>query len=318
MITCCMSLILSVAFFAVILPSSQSAYAQACQPDTLNITPEATPVSTPQGSIYLNEILFLPVAATLHCVPSTGTITTKTPWIELYNASAQAFQLAHANLDSGPNTSIYNFSLTSIPAHSFIVIFPPTNLFTQVGINSLLRLTINGVVVDQVTIPQLVQDNAYARIPDGNGAWHITEHPTLGESNTITPTVTPTKSTSTPSTHRRTPTATPKTHPSTKKKTVMTHSQNKISSQSSDQNDDQLTNKPQSSQVQKNYPQSKWKDVHIPLSQNNSKPTENPLPPATAEIAQNSVDLPRKIILSLLAIVLTFTIWWCRRLFFKR
>ncbi|GCE24605.1 hypothetical protein KDA_00890 [Dictyobacter alpinus] len=91
---------------------------------------------------------------------------------------------------------------------------------------------------------------------------------------------------------------------------------NKSNSESSDQNTDQLTNKQQNVHTKKNYPQAKWQDVHVPVSKNKHENKSTP-PAAVTAITQSSVDIPHKIILSLLAIALTFTIWWCRRLFFK-
>ncbi|GCE20994.1 hypothetical protein KDK_47940 [Dictyobacter kobayashii] len=258
----------------------------------------------------INEVLLTPVKAPLYCTPTPGLPnTTNAPRIELYNASLQTLQLPHAGLDSGPNTTIYNFLLNPMPAHSFIVIFLPANQATEISKNALLRLTTSGTTIDQVSLPVLLPDTSYARTPDGGASWHITQNPTIGVSNV------PIQATATATAKTKKPTATPKAHrPRTP--TTRTQAQDQAKgdtvSQSADptQTGDQL-------QPQGNYMQANWKDVHIPTPENSAGTANSPPTAGPVEVPASNGSIAQKIILSVLILTLICVLWLCRRLFFK-
>lgn len=311
-------LILSVAFSSALIPTP-TAQAQACLPD---ISAASTPEGTPQPStelIVINEVLLLPIQAPLHCTtPLAVAQLPAGPWIELYNTQIQPFQLVHASLDGGPNTNAFTLTNTSIPAHSFIVVFPYINNAFVSTFTSKLRLLLNGIILDQVELPLplLAQDKSYARIPDGSPSWQITPNTggttstTIGQSNNVTITIA--KATTQP---QKKSTAIAK--PKTAKQTSTTNATNKQTSNQAQQPSSSSSN---SSTVKSQVPQLQpnWKLVRLPTQIAESTPTT----PTTPDIPNttrppNTPDIPKKIAVSLLVITLALVLWWCRKLFFK-
>lgn len=225
-------------------------------------------------------------------------------WIELYNPQNQAFDLyaAHAAIDTGSGTArsrlLYG---TAIAAHGFFVIFPEADPFFPNTKKSLLRLLFNDVVIDQVLIPPaLGYDQSYARIPDGGASWRVTSTPTIDASNT-TPTVTPT------------PTRSTSTKTSTSNRQAITSGSTVVTTGTAPGNTDgQLTHS--------NGVQPSWSGLQMPSASASSPTTTAPayIAPDTAPAApvtDNSADVPRKIVLSSLAVVIAGAIFLCWRRF---
>jgi hypothetical protein len=247
------------------------------------------PVSAPlvppaaiAGQLFLNEVLLTPHSI-WNC-SDVGAYTKATDsWIELYNAQDQALDLAvvHTSIDSGPNTNpLFLHSGTAIAAHSFLVIFPFTDPSFFQTATSTLRLLINNVPVDEVTLPTLAPDQSYARIPDGSTTWQITDTPTIDSSNMpIIGAGNGTGGKSGASPQAITPDST-------------------AASQ-----DDGI--------------QPTWTTMHLPTATAIS-PVLTPMPsvpsPAQQQITQNG-DISHKIILTLLAVAFALILLWCWKLF---
>ncbi len=139
-----------------------------------------------RGTLFINEVLLVP-HSTWNC-SELGTYTsTNDTWLEIYNTQDQPFDLyaVHTSIDSGPNTNPFYLPFGSaIAPHGFLVVFPRTDgSFTSTE-TSKWRLLIDGIAVDEVTIPLLGEDQSYARIPDGSPTWIIASTPTIDSSNT--------------------------------------------------------------------------------------------------------------------------------------
>jgi hypothetical protein len=221
-------------------------------------------------------------------------------------------------IDGGPNTNSMLLPFgTFIAPHGFLVVFPSSN--TPIFHNTetyLRRLLINGVVIDQVTLPMLGTDQSYARIPDGALVWQVTGTPTIGTSNDPasplpTPSITPA------------PTRIPKHHPTkgsatgsatggTNQKATKNRASNTI---------DTTTNDTAGQPATADGTQPAWGYLQLPpgsssspeatTSANTSDSTTATSPPSTADNA----DLPRKVLLTSLAVVLACVLFLCWRRF---
>jgi hypothetical protein len=153
--------------------------------------------------VLLNEVLLDP-QSTWNCSETGTDFIKEDSWIELYNPQNLPFNLylVHAYLDSGPNTTIYYMPFGAvIAAHGFLVVFPRTVGNFAPTATPTLRLLIAGVTIDQVKVPKLAGDQSYARIVDGGSNWHVTNSPTIDASNdssgaSSTPTLTSTSTAS--------------------------------------------------------------------------------------------------------------------------
>ena len=156
----------------------------------------AIPPATP-GSILFNEILTTP-GSTWNCAEPAGTYTIMSDaWVELYDPQSQPYNLyaAHAYMDTGPNTPRFYLPFgAAIAPHGFLVVFPNTAAGSTLLAGSNLRLMFaaSSTPIDQVSVPGLGIDYAYVRIPDGSPNWKITATPTIDASNIISSSATPT------------------------------------------------------------------------------------------------------------------------------
>lgn len=178
-------------------PTAAAATKHGCAPST----PPAVPgplVQPPavHDLLFINEVLLLP-----HSMWNCSELGTYTPtndmWVELYNPQNQPFDLyaVHAGLDSGPNTNAFLFPLgAAIAAHGYLVLFPRVDPYFLSTEKSTLRLLISGTPVDEVTVPALAEDTSYARIPDGSSTWQITASPTIDATNVLAPIASTTRS----------------------------------------------------------------------------------------------------------------------------
>ncbi|WP_126597728.1 hypothetical protein [Dictyobacter aurantiacus] len=312
--TCLTCLLLGVASFVAILqPDLQAAHAQDCLPETPGTPSQSSPSP---GSIVLNEIQLVPLSASLSCKPSTSIDVANAPRIELYNTSTQTIQFSHGSIDSGANTTPYYFSPVTIAAHSFIVIFPPTNLALEISKNTLIRLLNVESVLDQIRLPALQPGTSYARTTDGGPHWSVTHTPTLGISNVppappqITATARSPKATVTPKGRRSTPTTRAKSSSSSRTRGSTLKSGSNY--QSGDPT--KIAMKPPN---QARYIQANWKDVHVPTPQDHSGTIDNVSSVSTQNSMQPATggNVLQKVILSVLLLSLTIVIWHWRRLF---
>lgn len=137
------------------------------------------PVITANEDIYINEIY------------ASGE-----DWIELFNEGTTAINLSGYKIYDDPSNK-YTLPIgTTIPANDFLVILA-NDLNT--GLNTNFKLTsagetvylenVDGNVIDKVTFPVLLNNQSYARIPDGTTSLLITGYPTQGEPNQQAPSI---------------------------------------------------------------------------------------------------------------------------------
>ena len=129
--------------------------------------------SAAQG-IYINEVC------------SSGT-----DWVELYNSTDKDVALAGYKLqdDKGEEEEFTFGSDKKIPAKGFLVLEKDKD-FTF-GISSkgdkIKLLDSQRNAIDEATVPELPENDTYARKTDGGSEWEIMANGTKGRSNTSTP-----------------------------------------------------------------------------------------------------------------------------------
>ena len=250
------------------------------------VQPEAT-----AHVVFINEVLSNPDSI-WNCSDEGAKSAQNEAWVELYNPQKQALDLyaVHSSLDSGPNTTPFYFPMgAAIASHGFFVVFPPVAIFAQLSSSagsSLLRLLIDGTVVDQVTLFPLVSDTSYARIPDGGDSWQVTDAPTIDASNVL-PTPKPT----------RTPKA------SSVKKT----SENTTGTLDTGAIVD-TSNQPIGTQPT-------WNALLVPATTHYAPETTSSTISDSASQSNNAADLPRKFLLTSLAVASLIGLFWCGRFF---
>jgi hypothetical protein len=196
----------------------------------------------------------------------------------------------------------------TIPAQGFVVLFSST-ITTSMTMSTLIRLVINGQLIDQVTVPPLAVNTSYARIPDGK-TWYITTSPTIDEGNkltTIAQTTPTAKATSTPTNHPKAPThkhATP----------VQEHLSPPSSATSSTPSIPRST-----PTILPQQPQ--WKFLHLFNATHAGTVTNptiqaKPLPTTSNVLINTPTNALQKILITAFLLALLLSIWWNIRLFF--
>jgi len=252
-----------------------------------------------QGLLSINEVL--PTSRSLWGCSDAGTPPPNTDmWVEIYNPQAQPFDLfsVHTILDSGPNSQPFYFPFgAAIAPHAFLVVFPHSSQLFSNTETPTLRLLIAGVIIDQITVPSLGEDQSFARVPDGGKNWQITSQPTIDASNDT-----------------NIPTPTPRPHQKTIKQPTKTSTKGKTSKTTTNNISDG-TNQP----AVVNGTQPTWTALQLPA------PTATPLtqliPPAPTVVAPPANDtgnIPQKILLTTGAVVLPLLLLFWRRLLIKR
>ncbi|GAC1622195.1 MAG: hypothetical protein NVS4B11_15910 [Ktedonobacteraceae bacterium] len=263
--------------------------------------------TTTSGTLFINEALLVP-HSTWNC-SELGTYTpTNDTWVEIYNAQDQPFDLysVHTSIDSGPNTNPFYLPFGSaIAPHGFLVVFPrldPNFLATE---TATWRLLIGGIAVDTVTLPSLGEDQAYARVPDGSQTWIITSTPTIDASNTTSvmpPTPTMTKAEAT---------AVARTHGSNKGgRSNRGGTSGRGSGGTYVNGDGTVTIDGQ----QIDGVQPSWSSLQHP----DTVPTSSAATLAgnpTVQASTGGLDVPHKILLTLLVATFAAALFWCLRLF---
>jgi len=264
-----------------------AASAHGCAPSVPPSVPGSpAPAPATQGVILLNEVLLNPQSH-WNCSEPGTTFSDRDAWVELYNPQSRPFNLytAHTYLDSGPATNPYYLPFgASIPAHGFLVIFPRTDAQFTLTETTTLRLLIAGVTIDQITVPKLAGDQSYVRTADGAGTWRVTDTPTIGASNSssqITPTPTLSRSSTGYGGHQR----------------------------GSSRN---------TSSPLVNGTQPAWANLQLPTATPTLAPVPTFVPSTPATPPPPTSDewaVPRRILLTLGALVLVLMLFWCWRLF---
>lgn len=117
-------------------------------------------------------------------------------WIELFNNSPAAINLGGYKVYDDASEKYFLPVGTTIPANDFLILYA-NDLNT--GLNTNFKLTsagetvylenANGEVIDKVAFPVLLDNQSYARIPDGTINLFITGYPTQGEPNEQAPSI---------------------------------------------------------------------------------------------------------------------------------
>ncbi len=259
-----------------------------------------------RGILFINEILLTP-HSTWNCSELGTYNSLSDTWLEIYNAQNQPFDLysVHASIDSGPNTNPFYLPFGSaIAPYGFLTIFPRLSSSFLATETSTWRLLVGGVPVDEVTIPILGEDQSYARIPDGSPTWIITSTPTIATSNTTSLIQSP----PTKTTVEVTATA----HAARSKKGA-----GGVNRAGTGSNGDTYGNGSGtgSGQQQVAGVQPTWKSLkHPDLAVTPPSATiqsSNSIVP----VSNNNLDVPHKILLTLLVAALIAVLFWCWRLF---
>jgi hypothetical protein len=263
----------------------------------------STPSATP-GIALINEVLTSPQSQWT-CTAPNQTPNQIHPWVEIYNPQTQPLDLyaarailSYAVQGTQQDEDYFLPSGSTIAAHGFLATFPFTNLppnsYTQI---SSVRLIISQTIIDQVPIPYLADDTSYARIPDGSNHWQITATPTIASSNTISSAAT-------------TPTR------KTKQKSTRTPQKSTHTARRGGTSNDETSTDETNPGVQPT-----WDALRLPSSGPNNTATQqrNSSPsPANSTTSADPLDLLKKILLTLLIILLFCTLLWGWRLYRKK
>ncbi len=295
----------------VLTPSFVSASTKhGCAP----VTPPAisgTLVQPPatHGTLFINEALLTP-RSTWNC-SEVGTYTaTNDTWIEIYNAQNQPFDLysVHTSIDSGPNTNPFYLPFGSaIAPYSFLVVFPRLDSNFLATETSTWRLLIGGIPVDEVSVPLLGEDQAYARVPDGSPTWVITSKPTIDANNISS--VLPLKPTRT----KVEATATARATSGHTKGSGS--SRGETSSRGSAYGNQSSGTGTKNGEPQASGVQPTWTSLQHSAGTTATPSTGAPSSNTTLQVSNNDLDVSHKILLTLLVIALAAALFWCWRLF---
>lgn len=261
--------------------------------------------SATQESLFINEVLLTP-HSTWNCSELGAYTPTNDTWVELYNPQNQPFDLyaVHASIDSGLNTNAFYLPFGSaIAAHSYFVVFPRTSPSFVATESSTWRLLISGLPVDEVKLPALGEDQSYARMPDGSSTWEISNAPTIDATNAL-PLATPTKTTRSSTSGVGTGSGTG----------IGTGAGSVLPGQEGQQSG---TNG-QSQQVDGQQPSWNKMASSKPASTtsfNNTSTNNTSTSVSSPTIASSAMDIPRKILLTVLVVALALALVWCWRIF---
>ena len=264
-----------------------------------------------RGILFINEALLTP-RSTWNC-SEVGTYTaTNDTWIEIYNAQNQPFDLysVHTSIDCGPNTNPFYLPFgSSIAPYGFLVVFPRLDSNFLATETSTWRLLIEGTPVDEVSIPLLGEDQSYARVPDGSPTWVITSTPTI-DANNISSVIPPT-----PKRTKVEATATARATSGSTKDSGSNRGGTGGSSGGVYGNGNGTTDTG-NGQQQGNGVQPGWSTLKHPGGVTVTPTTDTRQASNIAlQVSSNEMDVPHKILLTLLVIALTAALFWCWRLF---
>jgi len=117
-------------------------------------------------------------------------------WIELYNTSGSAINLAGYYLSDNPgNPTKWQFPAVNIPANGRLVVVcskrnglfggvPHTNFsLRQINPDNILFSAPNGTLIESVAIQTAQRNHSRGRITDGNATWGVFQNPSYGTPN---------------------------------------------------------------------------------------------------------------------------------------
>ena len=301
-------LLLTLVFTPSFVLAAKKHSCAAVTPPSVSGTLVQPPAS--HGILFINEALLTP-HSTWNCA-EVGTYTAANDtWIEIYNVQNQPFDLysVHTSIDGGPNTNPFYLPFgSSIAPHGFLVVFPRLDVNFLATETSTWRLLIGGIPVDEVSIPLLGEDQAYARVPDGSSTWVITSAPTINTTNISS--VTPATPTRTKAEATATARVTSGSSKGSGSKGGAGGSNGGISG------DGSSTGSPIGKQQGKGV-QPGWNTLKHPGEVALVTPTTNTqqVGNTTLQVSNNSLDVSHKILLTLLIIALAAALLWCWRLF---
>ena len=261
------------------------------------------------GILFINEALLTP-HSTWNCSELGTYSDMKDTWIEIYNAQNQPFDLysVHTSIDSGPNTNPFYLPFgSSIAPHGFLVVFPRLNSNFLATETSTWRLLIEGIPIDEVSIPMLGEDQAYARIPDGSSTWVITSKPTI-DANNISSVLPPI-----PTRTKAEATATARAASGYTKSSGSNRGETSGSSGSNYGN--QSSSGTKNGQQQVDGVQPAWGSLQHSAGTTVTASKDVPSSNTTLLVSNNGLDVSHKIFLTLLVIALVAALFWCWRLF---
>jgi hypothetical protein len=118
-------------------------------------------------------------------------------WIEIYNNNSSPKDLTGYKIYDKASDKYTIPGNATIPPEGFLILFANDE---NNGLNTNFKLTSSGETVylenpkgdliDKITFPALLNNQSYARIPDGSATWVITGNPTQGEPNSSAPSIT--------------------------------------------------------------------------------------------------------------------------------
>jgi hypothetical protein len=299
------------------ISTTHAATGHACASPVPPIQTATPTIPTPtQGLLVINEALLNP-ASIWNCDSRSSNTYAENAWIEIYNPQNYAVDLyaERAAIDTGEDTQAYTFPFGSvILAHEFFIVFPFINANFAPGYFTnpqplTLRLDLEYTPFDQVTVPVLPGDVSYARTSDGGTKWEVTSQPTLNSSNvlplaTATPTV---KAKATASTQKHKAKAKTKAKKQRAPKSVKEKTGSEDSGKATIQ------------QKGVNTTQPAWQQMHLPtLDQPVTSNQANPSPQPTVSTTIAGLSLPQKIMLTLVSVVLAFSLFGIGLLFLRQ
>jgi len=270
-----------------------------------------------RGILFINEALLVP-HSTWNCSELGTYSPANDSWIEIYNAQNQPFDLysVHTSIDGGPNTNPFYLPFGSaIAPYGFLVVFPRIDANFSSTETATWRLLIGSVVVDEVTIPALGEDQAYAREPDGSPNWIIASAPTIDASNissVMPPTATITKAEARATARAEKSNGVNNGSGSDKGAGGGSYGNGNGSGGGSYGNGNG-SGKANGQQVDGTQPS--WTSLHhVGTASTTPVVTQqgnNPI----MQVSDGALDIPHKILLTLLVVALAVALFWCWRLF---
>jgi len=146
--------------------------------------------TAPTEAVAINEVLPAPHRIDWN---GDGTPDRRDEWIELYNPAEAPIGLGGWQLSDASGKSYVLPLLTTIPAHSFVVLHAAqTNLVLNNPFDMITLQRADGTLVERYTYEQGPgYDLSLCRLPDGIGSWQRRCQPTPGQANQALPSLEP-------------------------------------------------------------------------------------------------------------------------------
>lgn len=143
-------------------------------------TPTATPTSTHTATptptqtpfahgVVINEIL---PKAFVRDWNDDGARNSDDEWIELYNLGSVTVDVSNWHIDTGPKSTAFTIPLsTTIAPNGFLLFYRQQTHLAFDSARQARLLYPDDAVTDAVDYPAPIDDQPYARVVDGTGAW---------------------------------------------------------------------------------------------------------------------------------------------------